>query len=262
MSSIFDKIKHKAEKAAQAVKDTAEDAGKAIKDTSEDAVSGVKDLTSKTEETGVDVIGNLKDVVNKANKEINNLKNKALEEIRDAERSAQSNVEKTGKSVAGGIETTVMKELPQQIAVVLSGLASEAVKPGLKGAAKLARSMGEEMDKLAKEDPELVKAINQCGFRLKIKANVELILVYQQFYTRTREMAAILDRAGNEGIAFRRRDLIGFVESMGPTTVALGAGAEVSLGFDLGASVSLTAIPLKLFTRLADRGMKEIGVPE
>ena len=262
MSNIFDKVKHGAEKAANAVKNTAEDAGKAIKDTAETGIAGTKDLARKAEETGVDVIGDVKNLVNKATREIDDLKNKALGEIRDAEKSAQRNVEKTGKSVAGGIETAVVKELPKQIATVLSSLASEAVKPGLKGSAKLARSMGEEMDSLAKEDPELVKAINQCGFRLKIKANVELILVYQQFYTRTREIAAILDRAGNEGIAFRRRDLIGFVEAMGPTTVALGAGAEVSLGFDLGASVSLTAIPLKLFTRLADRGLKEIGVPE
>ena len=75
-------------------------------------------------------------------------------------------------------------------------------------------------------------------------------------------MAAILDRAGNDGIALRRRDLIGFVESMGPTTVTLGGGAEISLGFDLGGSASLTAIPLKLFSRLADRGLKELGVPD
>ena len=249
--SIFDKIKRRMDKA-----------GDAIKDTAKDAISGTKSLARKSEETGMDIAGNVKDLVNKANKEIRDLKNKALGEIRDAEQSAQRNVQNTGKSVAHGIEHTVMEELPKQIASIMSGLASEAIKPGLKGAAKLARSMGDEMDSLAKEDPELVKAINQCGFRLKIKANVELILVYQQFYMRAREMAAILDRAGNQGIAFRRRDLIGFVEAMGPTTIAFGAGAEVSLGFDLGASVSLTALPLKLFTRLADRGLKELGVPE
>ena len=271
--SIFDKIKHGMDKTGQALEKTAKDAGHAIEDTAKDAGHAIEDtaklairdtehLAKEAEKKSMDVGKEMAGLVNKAGKEITGLKDKALKEISDAEKKAQGDVIATGRKVGSGLENTVTKQLPKLLGLALSEIASEAMKPGLKVAAKLARDMGNEMDALAKEDPELVKAINQCGFRLKIKANVELILVYQQFYTRTREIAAILDRAGNEGIAFRRRDLIGFVEAMGPTTIALGAGAEISLGFDAGGSASLTAIPLKLFTRLADRGLKELGVPE
>ena len=264
--SIFDKIKHSAEKTAHAIDKTAKDAGKSISKAAETAVGETKNTTQKAahkaQEQAMGIGDDIQGLINKAGKEINGLKDQALREIRDAQAQAQRGVVDTGKKVSGDLEHVVVDKLPKLLATALSGLASEAMKPGLKGAAVLARSMGAEMDKLKAEDPELVKAINQCGFKLKIKANVELLLVYNSFYTRVREMAAILDRAGNDGIALRRRDLIGFVESMGPTTVALGGGAEISLGFDLGGSASLTAIPLKLFSRLADRGLKELGVPE
>ena len=260
--SIFNKIKHKMDRAGKVLKDAAEDSAKAVEKTATDAVGQTKKLGDQVKDSGMDIGGDIKNLVNQAAHEIIRLKNQALSEIQDAQEQAVGNVRSVGKDVAGNLQHTVVDELPKLIATALSGLASEAMKPGLKGAAALAKSMGDEMDELKAEDPELVKAINQCGFKLKIKANVELLLVYNSFYTRVREMAAILDRAGNEGIALRRRDLIGFVESMGPTTVALGGGAEISLGFDLGGSASLTAIPLKLFSRLADRGLKELGVPE
>ena len=271
--SILNDFKHKMDRAGKVLKDTAEDSAKAVESTSKDTGKAIErtatDAVGKTQKAGeqvrgaaMDVPGEIRGLVNKARDEINGLKNQALSEIQSAGQKAVGDVRSVGKDVAGDLEHTVVDQLPKLLATALSGLASEAMKPGLKGAAALANSMGDEMDSLKAEDPELVKAINQCGFKLKIKANVELLLVYNSFYTRVREMAAILDRAGNEGIALRRRDLIGFVESMGPTTVALGGGAEISLGFDLGGSASLTAIPLKLFSRLADRGLKELGVPE
>ena len=262
MSSVFDRFKKRMDRAGQVLKDTAEDSAKAVERTATDAVGQTKKAGEKAKDTGMNIGGEIQGLINKAGKEINGFKDQALREIRDAQQQAQRGVVDTGKKVAGDLEHGIVDKLPKLIGTALSGLASEAMKPGLKGAAVLARSMGDEMDDLKAEDPELIKAINQCGFKLKIKANVELLLTYQNFYTRVREMAAILDRAGNEGIKLRRRDLIGFVESMGPTTVALGGGAEVSLGFDLGGSASLTAIPLKLFSRLADRGLKELGVPE
>ena len=260
--SIFNKVKKKLDRAGKVLKDTAEDSAKAVERTATDAVGKTQKVGEKVKDTGMDIGGEIQGLVNKAGNEINRLKDQALSEIRSAGQKAAGDVRNVGKDVAGNLEHTVVDQLPKLLATALSGLASEAMKPGLKGAAALARSMGDEMDKLKAEDPELVKAINQCGFKLKIKANVELILNYQNFYTRSAGLAAILDRAGNEGIALRRRDLIGFVDSMGPTTIALGAGAEISLGFDLGGSASLTAIPLKLFSRLADRGLKELGVPE
>ena len=271
--SIFNDFKHKMDRAGKVLKDTAEDSAKAVEktakdtdkaveQTAKDAVGKIKQAGEKVKDTGMDIPGEIQKLLDKSKGEINSVKNWAIREIQDAQDQAQRGVVDTGKKVSGDLEHGIVDKLPKLIATALSGLASEAMKPGLKGAAALARSMGEEMSDLASEDPELVKAINQCGFKLKIKANVELLLTYQNFYTRVRVMAAILDRAGNEGIALRRRDLIGFVESMGPTTVALGGGAEISLGFDLGGSASLTAIPLKLFSRLADRGLKELGVPE
>ena len=260
--SIFTDAKKKLDRAGRVLKDTAEDSANAVKSTADEAVGKTKEAGRQVKDEGMNIGGEMQGLINKAGKEINGIKDKALSEIRSAEQKAVGDVRSVGKDVAGNLQHTVVDQLPKLIATALSDLASEAMKPGLKGAAALARSMGDEMDDLKAEDPDLIKAINQCGFKLKIKANVELLLTYQNFYTRVREMAAILDRAGNEGIALRRRDLIGFVESMGPTTVALGGGAEISLGFDLGGSASLTAIPLKLFSRLADRGLKELGVPE
>ena len=260
--SIFDKIKHRAEKTGRAIEKTAKEAEKAVSNTAESAVDETQHTAHKAKEQVMGVGDDIQGLINRAGKEINGLKDKALREIRDAQEQAQRDVVVTGRKVSSELEHTVVDKLPKLIGTALSGLASEAMKPGLKGAAALARSTCDDMDALKAEDAELVKAINQCGFKLKIKANVELLLTYQNFYTRAREMAAILDRAGNEGIAFRRRDLIGFIESMGPTTVALGGGAEISLGFDLGGSASLTAIPLKLFSLLADRGLKQLGVPE
>ena len=260
--SIFDKIKHGLDKAGRKIEDTAKEAGDAIEKTANKAVGETEKLAHDAEGETMSIGDDITGLAKKAGREITSLKDQAISDIRAAEQDAQGNVIKVGKKVGGELEDTVTRQVPIVLAKALSELASEAMKPGLKGAAKLARQMGDEMDSLAKEDPELIKSINQCGFKLKIKANVELILTYQNFYLRVRSMAAILDRAGNEGIAFRRRDLIGFVESMGPTTVAFGGGAEISLGFDLGGSASLTAIPLKLFTRLADRGLKELGVPE
>ena len=245
--SIFNKFKKKMDRAGKVLKDTAEDSAKAVERTATEAVGKTKEAGEKAKDTGMNIGGEIQGLINKAGKEINGFKDNALREIRDAQQEAEHGVIVTGKRVSGDLERGVVDKLPKLIGAALSGLASEAMKPGLKGAAALANSMGDEMDKLKAEDPELIKAINQCGFKLKIKANVELLLVYNSFYTRVREMAAILDRAGNEGIALRRRDLIGFVESMGPTTIALGGGAEISLGFDLGGSASLTAIPLKLF---------------
>ena len=255
-------FKKTSKKAGKAIEDTAKDTGKAIEDTANTAIDETKHIAQKAQGQTMGVVDDVQGIINKAGKEINGLKNQALSEIRSAQDLAQKNVIDTGKKVSGSLDQTIVDRLPKLIGSALSSLASEAMKPGLKGAAVLANSMGDEMDKLKADDPELIKAINQCGFKLKIKANVELLLVYNSFYSRVRDMAAILDRAGNEGIKLRRRDLIGFVESMGPTTVALGGGAEVSLGFDLGGSASLTAIPLKLFSRLADRGLKELGVPE
>ena len=260
--SIFGKIKHGMDKAGDKISKTANDAGKAINKAAEESISGVEHLAHEVKEEGMSVGGDIEKLVGNATGKINEFKNAAIGEIRSAESTAVSSVRKTGEAVAGDVKHLVVDQVPEVLAEVLSQLAQEAIKPGLKGAAALAKSIGDEMDKLAKEDPELVKAINQCGFRIEIKANVKIILVYSGFYTRFREMSAILDRAGNEGIALRRRDLIGFVESLGPTSIAFGGGAEISLGFDLGASASLTSIPLKLFTRLADRGLKAMGVPE
>ena len=198
--SIFDKIKHKAEKTGRAIEKTAKEAEKAVSNTAKTAVGETKNAALKVPEKAMNVAGEIQGLINKADKEINGIKDKALREIRDAQDQAQRGVVATGKKVSGDLEHTVVDKLPKLIGTALSGLASEAMKPGLKGAAVLAHSMCDEMDELKAEDAELVKAINQCGFKLKIKANVELLLTYQNFYTRAREMAAILDRAGNEGI--------------------------------------------------------------
>ena len=228
---------------------------KEIKSFFSDAEKDLKSLVRKAEHEARKAVGKVEDV----GEEIEKGFKKAGKEIEDGIRKAGKEVE---EGVVEKIPELVTEALPDAIAKALKELANEAIKPALKKAAQEAREFAHEMDKLSEEDPELVGAIGAVGFGVEIKANVKLGLSYSGFYGRAREVAGILDRYGHSGIKLRRRDIIGFVEAVGPDTVDFGVGAEISLGVNLGASFSMSSIPLKLFTRLGDRALKRLGVPE
>ena len=161
-----------------------------------------------------------------------------------------------------GTKDAIEKELPALLEKCLSGLVSEAIKPALKAQAKIARDFADGMDSIAERAPELVDEINQVGFDVELKVNVEINLEYANFWTRAREVAGILDRYGNDGIALRRRDILGFITAVGPDTISFGGGASFSFGLDIGGVAKAKSLSLALFIELADYVMKEAGVPE
>ena len=166
--------------------------------------------------------------------------------------------EKVFKETADAFE----KELPVILEKVLSDLVSEGIKPALKAQAKVARGFANGMDHVAEKSPALVDEINKVGFDVELKVNIQLNLEYQNFWTRAREVAGILDRYGNDGIVLRRRDIRGFITALGPDTISFGGGASFSLGLDIGGVAKAKSISLALFIELADYIMEEMGVPE
>ena len=87
------------------------------------------------------------------------------------------------------------------------------------------------------------------GFEVELKVNVEITLEYANFWTRAREVAGILDRYGNDGIALRRRDILGFITAVGPDTISFGGGASLSFGLDIGGVAKAKSLSLALFPR-------------
>ena len=152
-------------------------------------------------------------------------------------------------------------ELPKAMKGLLESIASGAMKPGLKKTASSARSMHRRLDKLAKGKPELIDAINAYERSIDLQVVASFGLSYGNFYTRALEVAAAFDRYANEGLKARRRDIIGFFRATGPDTVHYGAGGELSLGLQIGASYT-ESMPLELFLEVADEVLEELGVPE
>ena len=162
------------------------------------------------------IIDDVKDLANKAKRELEDVANKAKHEIEGVAEDAKKGVHSAGDEVImgfakelpaivenafDGIEDAIEKELPALLKKCLSGLVSEAIKPALKAQAKIARDFADGMDSIAERAPALIDEINQVGFDVELKVNVEITLEYASFWTRAREVAGILDRYGNDGIA-------------------------------------------------------------
>ena len=191
-------------------------------------------------------------------KEIKKLVDKAKRGINSAADDARKGVRQAGKEV----QDSFKKELPNILEKLIADLASEALKPALKAQAKLAHDFADGMDHVAKTAPALIPEINKVGFDVELKVNVELNLEYENFWTRAREVAGILDRYGNKGVKLRRRDIRGFITALGPDIIGFGGGASFSLGLDIGGVAKAKGISLPLFVELADYVMKEAGIPE
>ena len=96
---------------------------------------------------------------------------------------------------------------------------------------------------------------------IELELNVKLKLSYEAFYDRGLEIAEVFDRYANEGIKFRRRDIIAFLRYAGPTTVAYGGGAKWATVITVGANFAIRSVPGELFIHLADKALKRMGVP-
>ena len=273
------------EKTGNQAVDWVEDTGnKAVKDIDRVADQSIDEIERAAKLVGgaiekeiMSIIDDVKDLANKAKREVEGIANKAKREVESVANDAKKGVYSAGDEVKDAFvkelpalaekafdetKDAFEKELPALLEKCLSDLVSEGIKPALKAQAKIARNFADGMDSVAERAPALVDAINQVGFDVELKVNVEMTLEYANFWTRAREVAGILDRYGNDGIALRRRDILGFITAVGPDTVSFGGGASFSLGLDIGGVAKAKSIPLALFLELADYVLKEAGVPE
>ena len=76
--SIFDKIKHRAEKTGHAIEKTAKKAEKAVEHTATDAVGKTQQVAEKAKDAGMNIGGEIQGLINKAGKEINGFKDQGL----------------------------------------------------------------------------------------------------------------------------------------------------------------------------------------
>ena len=278
------KAKRGFEKAGKAIEKGGKQAINAVEDTGKKAVNDIDRVANQSideieraanqvggaiEKEIMSIIDDVKDLANKAKREVEGVANDAKKELQgvlyqakseiyDAADEAGKIVHKAGDEVKGTFE----KELPALLKKCLSGLVSEAIKPALKAQAKIARDFADGMDSIAERAPALIDEINQVGFDVELKVNVEITLEYASFWTRAREVAGILDRYGNDGIALRRRDILGFITAVGPDSISFGGGASLSFGLDIGGVAKAKSLSLSLFLELSDYVMKEAGVPE
>ena len=263
----FDRL---ASQSIDEIERAAKQAGHAMEGEIMGVIDDVKDLANT-------VKGEIEGVANKAKGEIEGVANKAKGEIVDTANAAKQGVYSAGDEVKDAFAKELPalaekafdetrdafeKQLPELLQKCLSDLVSEGIKPALKAQAKIARDFADGMDHVVERSPDLVDAINTLGFEVELKVNVEMTLEYANFWTRAREVAGILDRYGNDGIALRRRDILGFIVAVGPDSVSFGGGASFSLGLDIGGVAKAKSIPLALFLELADYVMQEAGVPE
>ena len=273
-------VKRKARKVERtgkkAVKEIERGGKSAVKDVDRIANQSIDEIERAAHVVGgaiekeiMSIIDDVKDLANKAKRDIEGAANTVKREVEDVANKAKSEIEGVAEDAKKGvyragdeIKDTFEKELPALLETCISGLVSEAIKPALKAQAKIARDFADGMDSVAARAPELVDEINNVGFDVELKVNIEINLEYANFWTRAREVAGILDRYGNDGIALRRRDIIGFITAVGPDSISFGGGASLSFGLDIGGVAKAKSLSLALFVELADYVMKEAGVPE
>ena len=176
-----------------------------------------------------------------------------LEQARHELQGIRNEVEKSVEQLPQAAEKAVEEAL-QKIAAALSGQV-------LKKARDEVKAWRAHMSELAEQDPDLVDAINQLGFTVGLSI---VKLQYSGFYTRSEQVAEVLDTLASKPPAVRRGPIIEAIEGLGPSTVNLGLSAEFALGIGtdaLGASFEFDSIPLKLFNRLGDRQLARLGLP-
>ena len=202
----------------------------------------------------------VEDVAAKGKHEVEGAVNGAKREIQGELEQARHELQGIKNEVEQGVEQLpelaekAVEEALQKIAAALSGQV-------LKKARDEVKAWRAHMSELAEQDPELVDAIDQLGFTVGLSI---VKLQYAGFYTRSEQVAEVLDTLASKPPEVRRRPIIEAIEGLGPSTVNLGLSAEFALGVGtnaLGGSFEFDSIPLKLFTRLADRQLARLGVP-
>ena len=219
---------------------------------------------------GIDDLGNdVKHGINQLGDEtkrgVSDLGHQAESQLKGAEQAALRDVENAGGKAIKDLQHAadhLADGAEELVSEALSSLAKAVEAETLQKAHDLVKASNDELTKLASEDPDLVDAINAMTFGVKLGP---MTLRYSNFYERSAELTDALDRIASHPPAFRRTEFIEMVNVLGPTTVDLGLSVEFALvigSSELGVGVFMEEIQLKLFTRLGDRALKALGVPE
>ena len=226
-----------------------------------DPIKDAKKWINRIKDSGNDAINAVRNTGNQAKNEVESLANHAKRDIENTANKAKHEVEGAAKQVktqVGKLPELAEKAVEDAVTQIGRALSSEI----LKKAARELKEWRKEMGKLAESDPGLVEAINSLGFELSLSV---VTLSYVRFYARSQKVLEVLETYSSKPPALRRRPIIIAVEALGPTSVNLGIQANFALGVGteaLGGGFKLKAIPLKLFSRLGDRALAGLGVPE
>ena len=261
-------IERTAKKAGREIEGTAKDAGREV----ENAAKKAEQLAKQAEGLSMSVIDDIKNLgkqiertANKAKDEIEGTANKAKgeisQEVDKAGRFARQ-AEDFAKDLPGKADELIAEQLPKALEGLMQDIASEAMKPALKAAAKLTREIHTGLRKTREKHPDMMAEIDGLGVTIPVKLNVEIKLSYSEFYTRGEAVAGVLDRYANEGLKPRRRDIRGFLTATMATSIDFGGGAAITFGIDAGVKVMLNKISGRLFVLLVDTILEEMGVPE
>ena len=185
-----------------------------------------------------------------------------LHKIEGNLQTAEHVIESRAREAEHRIEEAITEKLPEALKALESSISKELSKGVFKEASKAVHQWHSAMERFRRERGELVADIDEVGFQIVLKLNVEITLLFSQFFTRANDVSAVFDRYANEGIELRRRDIIAMVQAVGPTSVCLGVEAEIALGVDAGFGAYVTDVPLHLFLQLADIALEHAGVPE
>lgn len=217
---------------------------------------------------------------NETNRQINRVKwhaKKGIEEVQDTASSAKRDVEKVFDKAKDEIEDVAegaVKEVKDEIEKMpdlaedviekaLDALCEAIAKEGLTTVRNVARTAKRELDEFAESDADLVDEINELGFTLVIGP---VSLAYSGFYTRADQVIGVLDTYVNSPPAFRRKPILDMIEALGPTSVDFGVDIKAALlvvaSDAISVGIELDSIRLRLFTRLGDKLLAELGVPE
>lgn len=178
---------------------------------------------------------------------------------KSAEDYAIRNIKKAGSDVEKGIT----EKIPDMFEDFVQGLAKGVAKEGLKKTQAVVKVSHRELEKLEKNKPGLVDAINDLGGALEIGP---MTLAYSGFYTRMEEVIGVLDHYINEPPSIRRRDIIAMIKALGPDSVDLGISIQVVAvvvgSKELGVGGGLNDISIELFAEIADAILEAAGVPD
>ena len=229
------------------------------------------DIRRSFKKLGGEIEGGIKRTGGKIDRSIKRVGQEVEGGVKKAGREIEGGLKSTGKKIEGDLNKAGnqikkdFEKLPKQVEKLaqdaLQEIGKAITKQGLTKMRNAARRAMEEMQRLEKSKPALVDAINACGFEISIGP---LTLEYAGFYARSEELVTCLDSFVSKPPAFRRKDILGLIEAIGPTSMDFGASVELALvvgSKELGVGGKLKSVPLKLGTELADILLEKLGVP-